>query len=122
MSSTPVVQLDELPARPCPCGLTRRAFAKPGQRAASVHLVDIQEDARPHYHKRTTEIYVVLQGTGSIELDGKRYPVKPLSAVYIQPGCRHRAVGGLQILNVPIPAFDPSDEWFDETPAPEARD
>jgi hypothetical protein len=35
----------------------------------------------------------------------------------IKPGCRHRAVGDLRILNIPVPAFDPADEWFDEPAA-----
>jgi mannose-6-phosphate isomerase-like protein (cupin superfamily) len=81
--------------------------------AASVHLVDIEADAQAHYHKRTTEIYVILEGQGEMELDGLRVPVKPMTAIYIQPGCRHRAIGPLRILNIPIPAFDEQDEWFD---------
>jgi len=40
-------------------------------------------------------------------------PVKPLTTVMIKPGCRHRAVGNLKIINVPIPKFDPEDEWVD---------
>ena len=36
-----------------------------------------------------------------------------MSSVLIKPGCRHRAVGDLKIVNVPVPAFDPEDEWFD---------
>jgi len=31
----------------------------------------------------------------------------------IHPGCRHRAIGHLKLINVPIPAFDPDDEYFD---------
>jgi hypothetical protein len=31
----------------------------------------------------------------------------------IKPLCRHRAVGRLRVLNIPIPAFDETDEWFD---------
>ena len=27
--------------------------------------------------------------------------------------CRHRAIGKLKIVNIPIPAFDEADEWFD---------
>jgi len=50
---------------------------------------------------------------GEIELDGERFPVKPMTAIYIRPGCRHRAVGKLKIINIPVPAFDESDEWFD---------
>jgi len=60
-----------------------------------------------------TELYVVLDGEGEMELDGRRIPVKPMSAIYIKPGCRHRAIGKLRIINVPIPAFDETDEWFD---------
>lgn len=108
-----IAQLDEVPAVKCPCGFARRGFATPGNRVATVHLVDIQTDARVHYHKRMTEIYLVLEGEGFIELDGERIPVKPLTSVLIKPGCRHRAVGRLKIVNVPIPAFDAEDEWFD---------
>jgi hypothetical protein len=48
-----------------------------------------------------------------MELDGRRVPVKPLTAILIKPLCRHRAVGRMRIVNVSIPAFDPEDEWFD---------
>jgi mannose-6-phosphate isomerase-like protein (cupin superfamily) len=61
-----------------------------------------------------TEIYFILEGEGHMELDGDRVPVRPMSAVFIKPGCRHRAVGQIRAVIVPIPAFDPADEWFDE--------
>lgn len=112
MANFQIAHFADLPATACPCGLARRAFAEPGN-AASVHVVDIQANARAHYHKKMTEIYVILEGTGQIELDGQLYPVKPMTAIYIRPGCRHRAMGRLKILNIPVPAFDPSDEWFD---------
>lgn len=108
-----LVQLDALPAVPCPCGSTRRAFATPDNPVATLHLVDISADARTHYHRRLTEIYLVLEGEGHLELDGVLHPVKPLTAVLIKPGCRHRALGPLRIINLPVPAFDPADEWFD---------
>jgi mannose-6-phosphate isomerase-like protein (cupin superfamily) len=108
-----VSQLDELPGEPCPCGTTRRGFISPENNVASVHQVDIHEDARTHYHKGMTEIYVVLEGTGELELDGDRVPLRPMTSVMIKPGCRHRAVGKLRLLNIAIPKFDPSDEWFD---------
>jgi hypothetical protein len=108
-----VTRLLDLPGLPCPCGVARRAFTEVPGAPASVHVTDIHQDARTHYHRRMTEIYVVLEGEGEIELDGQRYPLRPLTAVMIRPGCRHRAVGQLRILNIPIPAFDPADEWFD---------
>ena len=36
-----------------------------------------------------------------------------MTSILIKPGCCHRAVGTLRIINVAIPAFDPDDEWFD---------
>jgi mannose-6-phosphate isomerase-like protein (cupin superfamily) len=78
-----------------------------------MHLVEISKDSQTHYHKKLTEIYLVLEGTGHLELDGELVPVEPMTAVLIKPGCRHRAVGKMRIVNTCIPAFDPQDEWFD---------
>lgn len=108
-----VEQMDVKSAIQCPCGLTRRAFVDHPAQTATFHLLDVQEDAQVHYHKTITEIYFILEGSGYMELDGEAIPVKPMSAVLIQPGCRHRAVGKLRVALTAIPAFDPSDEWFD---------
>jgi hypothetical protein len=48
-----------------------------------------------------------------MELDNDIIPLKPMTAVLIKPGCRHRAVGNLRIVNIAVPAFDPHDEWFE---------
>ncbi|MDB4705470.1 cupin domain-containing protein [Verrucomicrobia bacterium] len=109
-----MAQMDNLDPVGCPCGFARRAFASAENNTATLHIVDIQSDSKTHYHKKLTEIYLVLEGQGEIELDGERFPVRPMSAIMIKPGCRHRAIGKMKIMNVPIPAFDPEDEWFDE--------
>ena len=108
-----VTQLDAVAAVKCPCGFSRRAFVSPDNPVATIHLVDIQTDAQTHYHKKLTEIYLILEGEGFMELDGELYPVKPMTSILIKPGCRHRAVGKLKIVNIPVPAFDSGDEWFD---------
>jgi mannose-6-phosphate isomerase-like protein (cupin superfamily) len=113
MAGYEIAQLDEIDPVRCPCGFARRAFLTEGNGVATIHQVDIQMDARPHYHKRMTEIYLVLEGEGRIELDGESLPLRPMTAVLIRPLCRHRAVGRLRIINVAIPAFDTTDEWFD---------
>src|SRR6516165_3092075 len=108
--------LAEIPAVPCPCGKSRRAFRRPDNRVCSVHLVEISQDARAHYHKGQTETYYFLEGDGQMELDGKLYSVKPGMALMIRPGTRHRAVVGktpMKILNIVVPPFDADDEWFD---------
>ena len=108
-----IADLNAVTAIACPCGTTRRTFLDDPDRVASLHVVEVTVDARTHYHRQTTEIYYVLEGRGRIELDGDSFSVCPGTAILIKPGCRHRAVGDLKILNVPIPAFDPDDEWFD---------
>lgn len=108
-----IAQLDEIGAVDCPCGQSRRAFVVPDNSVATLHMVDIKADSRAHYHKRLTEIYLILEGEGHMELDGEMVPVKPMTSVLIKPGCRHRAVGQMRIVNMPVPAFDPTDEWFD---------
>ena len=113
MNNFMIADLNALEAVRCPCGFAKRAFATPDNGVATLHVVDIQQDSRTHYHKRMTEIYLVLEGEGRMELDGQSFPVKPMTAIFIKPGCRHRAVGKLKIINIPIPAFDEADEWFD---------
>ncbi|MBL9139702.1 MAG: cupin domain-containing protein [Verrucomicrobiales bacterium] len=108
-----VAQLDQLPGIPCPCGTARRAFGDQPHSPASLHLVEIKADAERHFHRRTTEIYLVLEGTGFLEIDQDRVPVRPLTAVMIPAGCRHRAVGNLRLVNIVIPRFDASDEFID---------
>jgi mannose-6-phosphate isomerase-like protein (cupin superfamily) len=109
-----IARLQDTPEAACPCGVTRRAFMNAENDVASLHVVTIKADSETHYHKRMTEIYYVLEGEGAIELDGDSFPISPGTSVLIKPGCRHRAVGvGLKILNIPVPKFDPEDEWFD---------
>jgi mannose-6-phosphate isomerase-like protein (cupin superfamily) len=113
MPSYLIAQLDQIEPVECPCGVTRRAFVSHEGGAASLHVVDISSDPRAHYHRKLTEMYLVLEGEGEVELDGERVPVRPLTAVLIRPGCRHRAVGKLRVVVCAVPAFDPEDEWFD---------
>src|SRR5262245_25009056 len=99
----------------CPCGWARRAFADLPDARASMHQVDIEEDARVHYHREHTEIYYILEcgAEAALELDGERVSVRAGQAGMIPPGVRHRAVAKMRTANVVVPPFDPADEWFD---------
>jgi mannose-6-phosphate isomerase-like protein (cupin superfamily) len=108
------VHLADLPPIACCCGTTRRAFVDLPDAPASAHLLEVKDEPTSHYHLKTTEIYVVLEGEGFLELDGEQVPVKPLSAVMIRPGCRHRAIGKMKILNIPVPKHDDADFYYDE--------
>ena len=110
-----LIQLDQLAPVACPCGTARRGFADQAELPATVHLTQITRAARVHYHRRQSEVYVVLEcGQGAaIELDGVLTPVQRYSAILIPPGVRHRGVGEMQVLIYCTPKFDPADEFFD---------
>ena len=104
MANYMVADLNAIDAVRCPCGWAKRAFASPENQTATMHLVSIEQDSRVHYHKKMTEIYLILEGEGFMELDGERIAVRPMMAIFIKPGCRHRAVGNMKIINVPVPS------------------
>jgi mannose-6-phosphate isomerase-like protein (cupin superfamily) len=83
--------------------------------AAWAHAVDIQ-DAKLHYHKRSTEIYYVLEGGGELLLDGVAHEVKKGSLAHIPPGVVHGARGRMRVLVVGIPDIANDDYYEAEKP------
>jgi quercetin dioxygenase-like cupin family protein len=84
-----------------------------GRVTAWAHAVDI-DGAREHYHKRTTELYYVLEGEGTVRLDGADHPVRKGSIVHIPPGVIHGAKGRMRVLVVGIPDISDDDLFFPE--------
>jgi mannose-6-phosphate isomerase-like protein (cupin superfamily) len=72
---------------------------------------------RAHHHPRTEELYVVLEGSGEMEVEGERRAVGPGDAVLIPPGARHRitavAEGPLRFLCCCAPPYSDDDTVFD---------
>jgi quercetin dioxygenase-like cupin family protein len=78
--------------------------------------VDI-DGAREHFHKRATELYYVLEGEGTVVLDGVEHPVRKGSLVHIPPGVVHGARGRMRVLVVGIPDIADDDLFFPEAQA-----
>jgi mannose-6-phosphate isomerase-like protein (cupin superfamily) len=117
-SSTPPYELadfDSIAGVPCPCGTARRAFADVADFPGTIHVTEISEDARLHYHERLTETYYFLECApdAKMQLDDALVPVRPGLCILIRPGTRHRAIGKMKVLIVCLPKFDEQDEWFD---------
>jgi mannose-6-phosphate isomerase-like protein (cupin superfamily) len=110
-----IVDFADVPGVPCPCGTARRAFADVEDFPATVHVTEISENARVHYHKRLTETYFFLEcgPDAAMQLDGQIVPVRAGICILIPPGVRHSAIGRMRVLIVAMPKFDPDDEWFD---------
>ena len=98
----------------CPCGSARRILTGDDNDCISVHRVKISQEAKKHYHKRLTETYVILSGSGEMELGKDRVPVSPGDVIMIPPLTRHVAHGNFEIINIVCPPFDPEDEFVVE--------
>ena len=60
----------EVPTERSTCGWRHRLISREDTDVAAwAHAVDI-DGAKPHYHKVGTELYYVLEGEGSVVLDG----------------------------------------------------
>jgi mannose-6-phosphate isomerase-like protein (cupin superfamily) len=79
--------------------------------AAWAHAVDI-DGAREHYHKAGTELYYVLEGEGTVVLDGVEHAVRKGSIVHIPPGVIHGARGRMRVLVVGVPDISEEDLFF----------
>jgi mannose-6-phosphate isomerase-like protein (cupin superfamily) len=107
-------RLAEAPSVPCPCGVSTRPLTAADGAPCSLHVTSIRDSER-HYHKQTTEVYYILEGSGKIELNGDWHAVEPGTVIWIEPGTRHRVVSddGLKTIVFALPAFNANDERFD---------
>lgn len=55
-----IVDFNQLPGVPCPCGTARRALADVADFPGTIHVTSISTEARRHYHRRLTEVYYFL--------------------------------------------------------------
>jgi mannose-6-phosphate isomerase-like protein (cupin superfamily) len=70
-----------------------------------------------HYHAETEEIYLVLTGTGEMEVERERRQVRPGEAVLIPPGAWHQIRAGdaeLRFLCCCAPPYRHEDTFFAE--------
>jgi quercetin dioxygenase-like cupin family protein len=103
----------EAPREQSTCGWRDRLISQEddGRVAAWVHAVDI-DGAREHYHRRSAELYYVLDGEGLVTLDGKAHAVRKGSIVHIPPGVIHGAKGRMRVLVVGVPDIAEDDLYF----------
>ncbi len=83
------------------------------QSLAEAHLPTGKATDR-HHHKRSEEIYFLLSGTGTMELNGDTRPVNPGDAILIPPGAWHQitATTDLTFLCACAPPYDHNDTYF----------
>ena len=109
-----VRRLDEVELFRSVCGFRQSIITHADSKELSLSYLHITDFARKHYHKQTTEIYYVLEGTGEMELDDETVEMLPGTCVLIEPGCRHTARGDLKVIIIGVPPFREADVHYDE--------
>jgi mannose-6-phosphate isomerase-like protein (cupin superfamily) len=68
-----------------------------------------------HYHRLTEEFYFLLEGTGTMEVDGETRDVGPGDAILIPASAWHtvRATTPLRFLCCCAPPYSHEDTYFD---------
>jgi len=112
-NQTPIIRHEEsAPKERSTCGWRHLLISRQDTDVAAwAHAVDI-DGAKQHYHKVATELYYVLDGQGSVILDGIEHEVHAGSIVHIPPGVVHGAVGKMRVLVVGIPDIADDDLYF----------
>ena len=70
---------------------------------------------RRHYHARSEEIYLVVEGGGELEVDGEVRAVGAGDAILIPPGRPHQLTAGdegVRILCCCVPPYSDDDTFF----------
>ena len=113
MSSPALVRHeDDAPRERSTCGWRHLLLSRQDENlAAWAHVVDI-DGAKEHFHRRSTELYYVLEGQGSVRLDGVDHPVRQGSIVHIPPGVVHGAQGRMRVLVIGVPDIADDDLFF----------
>ncbi len=70
-----------------------------------------------HYHRLSEEFYFILDGSGTMEINGESKPVKSGDAILIPPGAWHQitanAQSPLKLLCCCAPPYSHDDTYFE---------
>lgn len=106
-----VKRLEDLPKEISTCGHRHRFFSSGDDTPVFFHLVRIH-CSKAHYHKRATEFYYVLEGEGTMTVDGESFPIAPGTMVKIDPGALHSSTGDHLVMVIGVPDIAEDDIFF----------
>ena len=93
-----------------------RANAPVEQQSLAEATVPAGTTTERHHHKVSEEFYFLLEGEGTMEVDGKRREVQPGDAVLIPAGAWHQitATRDLRFLCCCAPPYSHDDTFFEK--------
>lgn len=92
-----------------------RANAPVEQQSLAEATVPAGGATERHYHRQSEEFYFLLEGEGTMEIDGEERVVRPGDAVLIPAGAWHqiRAASSLRFLCCCAPPYAHEDTYFE---------
>jgi len=92
-----------------------RANAPVANQSLAEATVPVGGATQRHYHRVSEEFYFILEGTGTMEIDGATRDVGPGDAILIPPGAWHTitAQTALRFLCCCAPAYAHEDTYFE---------
>ena len=108
-----IVDYTQIKGVDCPCGVARRGLYDVEEFPGTIHRTDIDRAAKPHFHKKTMEIYYIIscEPGARMVLDDDHIELHEEMALYIPPGTVHHLEGKAKVFIVAMPKFDPQDEF-----------
>jgi mannose-6-phosphate isomerase-like protein (cupin superfamily) len=73
-----------------------------------IALASIKE-SKPHYHKKTTEWYLVIEGSAKVYLDGKEEKLEKYDILKINPKTVHWVQGNVKLWVISFPPWRKED-------------
>ncbi len=73
------------------------------------------QSTQRHYHARSEEVYLVVDGSGELEVDGEMSAVGAGDAILIPPGAWHELAAGpdgARLLCCCVPPYADDDTYF----------
>ena len=96
-------------------GSTIREYLHTDVQSLAEASLDAGQSTQRHYHARSEEIYLIIEGGGELEVDGDRRVVGPGDAILIPPGSWHQLTAGddgVTLLCCCVPPYSDDDTYF----------
>ena len=96
-------------------GSTIREYLHTDLQSLAEASLEAFTSTRRHYHARSEEIYLIVEGGGELEVDGDSGEVGPGDAILIPPGSWHQLTAGpegARLLCCCVPPYADDDTFF----------
>jgi mannose-6-phosphate isomerase-like protein (cupin superfamily) len=97
-------------------GSTIREYLHTERQSLAEATVEAGQSTARHYHAHAEEIYLILDGVGTMEVESELREVGPGDAILIPPGAWHQMTcgeRGVRLLCACVPAYSDDDTHFE---------